>query len=53
MPVIRTHIEKDLFIPGFPQEKILAAVVSLLERKTYGWAMNFMKNSTAHSALPH
>ena len=32
MPVIRTHIEKDLFTPGFPQEKILAAVVSLLER---------------------
>ncbi len=32
MPVIRTQIEKDLSLSGFPQEKILAAVVSLLER---------------------
>jgi len=32
MSVIRTHLEKDLSISGFPQEKILAAVVSLLER---------------------
>jgi DNA topoisomerase-1 len=32
IPVIRKQIEKDLFLTGFPKEKILAAVVSLLER---------------------
>jgi len=32
IPVIRKQIEKDLSLTGFPQEKILAAVVSLLER---------------------
>jgi len=32
IPVIRNQIEKDLSLTGFPQEKILAAVVSLLER---------------------
>lgn len=32
IPEIRKQIEKDLSLKGFPQEKILAAVVSLLER---------------------
>lgn len=32
IPAIRKQIEKDLSLRGFPQEKILAAVVSLLER---------------------
>jgi len=32
IPAIRKQIEKDLSLKGFPQEKILAAVVSLLER---------------------
>jgi len=32
IPVIRKQIEKDLSLKGFPQKKILAAVVSLLER---------------------
>jgi len=32
IPVIRKQIEKDLLLKGFPQEKILAAVLSLLER---------------------
>lgn len=32
IPAIRKNIEKDLSLPGYPQEKILAAVVSLLER---------------------
>jgi len=32
IPVIRKKIEKDLSLKGFPQVKILAAVVSLLER---------------------
>ena len=32
IPVIRKKVEKDLSLKGFPQEKILAAVVSLLER---------------------
>lgn len=32
IPIIRAQIEKDLLLKGFPQKKILAAVVSLLER---------------------
>jgi len=32
IPVIRNQIEKDLSLTGFSQEKILATVVSLLER---------------------
>lgn len=32
MPMIRDRIEKDLSLPGFPQNKVLAAMVSLLER---------------------
>lgn len=32
LPAIRLQIEKDLSLPGYPREKILAAVVSLMER---------------------
>ena len=32
LPAIRLHLEKDLSLPGLPQEKVLAAVVSLMER---------------------
>ena len=32
MPNIRERIEKDLVLPGFPQNKVLIAMVSLLER---------------------
>ncbi len=32
LPQIRLHIEKDLARKGLPQEKVLAAVVSLMER---------------------
>jgi len=32
MPAIRERIEKDLSLPGMPQEKVLAAVVCLMER---------------------
>lgn len=32
MPAIRERIEKDLSLPGLPQEKVLAAVVCLMER---------------------
>lgn len=32
MPAIRERIEKDLSLPGLPQEKVLAAVVHLMER---------------------
>jgi DNA topoisomerase-1 len=31
IPDIRKHLEKDLGLPGMPQEKVLAAVVSLME----------------------
>ncbi|MGE5395288.1 MAG: DNA topoisomerase IB [Candidatus Saccharibacteria bacterium] len=32
LPMIRERVEKDLSLPGFPQRKVLAAMVSLLER---------------------
>jgi DNA topoisomerase I len=32
LPVIRSNLEKDLSLPGFPQNKVLAVMVSLLER---------------------
>jgi len=32
LPMIRENIEKDLSLSGFPQRKVLAAMVSLLER---------------------
>ncbi|MBA3647126.1 MAG: DNA topoisomerase IB [Chitinophagales bacterium] len=32
LPSIRLKLEKDLSLPGYPQEKVLAAIVSLLER---------------------
>jgi len=32
IPAIRERIEKDLALPGLPQEKVLAAVVCLMER---------------------
>lgn len=32
LPMIRKKLEKDLSLPGFPQNKVLAAMVSLLER---------------------
>ena len=32
LPAIRLQLEKDLSLPGLPQEKVLAAVVSLIER---------------------
>src|SRR4030095_2803758 len=34
LPQMRLQIEKDLTLPGMPQEKVLAAVVSLMERTT-------------------
>lgn len=59
LPSIREQLEKDLAKPGFPQEKVLAAVVSLLERtnirvgnafyeKLYGsFGLTTMKNRHA------
>jgi DNA topoisomerase-1 len=32
LPQIRAQLEKDLALPEYPQEKVLAAVVSLMER---------------------
>jgi DNA topoisomerase-1 len=32
LPKIRLQLEKDLFLQGLPQQKVLAAVVSLMER---------------------
>jgi DNA topoisomerase-1 len=32
LPLIKKNLEKDLSLPGYPQEKVLATMVSLLER---------------------
>jgi DNA topoisomerase-1 len=32
LPMIRKNLEKDLSLPGYPQNKVLAAMVSLLEQ---------------------
>ncbi len=32
LPTIRLQLEKDLALPGLPQEKVLATIVSLMER---------------------
>jgi DNA topoisomerase-1 len=32
LPAIRLQLEKDISLPGLPQEKVLATVVSLMER---------------------
>jgi DNA topoisomerase-1 len=32
LPLIRSQVDKDLSLPGYPQEKVLALVVSLMER---------------------
>jgi DNA topoisomerase I len=32
LPAIRKRVEKDLSLPGYPQDKVLAAMVSLLEK---------------------
>jgi len=32
LPLLRSNLEKDLSLPGFPLNKVLAAMVSLLER---------------------
>jgi DNA topoisomerase-1 len=32
LPIVRENLKKDLSRPGFPQRKVLAAVVSLLEK---------------------
>lgn len=34
LPLIRIRLEKDLAIPGYPQNKVLAAMVSLIENSS-------------------
>ncbi|MBA2249360.1 MAG: DNA topoisomerase IB [Chitinophagaceae bacterium] len=41
LPAIRLQIEKDLSLPELPQEKVLAAVVSLMERTNIRVGNNF------------
>lgn len=41
LPSIRLQLEKDLSLPGLPQEKVLAAVVSLMERTNIRVGNNF------------
>lgn len=60
LPVIRQTLEKNLALSGYPREKVLAAVVSLLERtkirignafyeKMYGsFGLTTMKNHHVH-----
>jgi DNA topoisomerase-1 len=41
LPSIRLHLEKDLSLPGLPVDKVLAAVVSLMERTNIRVGNNF------------
>lgn len=41
LPLIRLQIEKDLSLPGLPVEKVLAAVVGLMERTNIRVGNNF------------
>ncbi len=41
LPAIRLQLEKDLSLQGLPQEKVLAAVVSLMERTNIRVGNNF------------
>ncbi len=62
LPSMRAQLERDLSLPGSPREKILAAVVSLMERthirignsfyeKLYGsFGLTTLKNSMLHLA---
>lgn len=34
LPALRLQVEKDLSLPGIPQDKVLATVISLMERTT-------------------
>jgi len=41
LPVVRLQVEKDLSLPGLPPDKVLAAVVSLMERTNIRVGNNF------------
>jgi DNA topoisomerase-1 len=41
LPDLRLKLEKDLSLPGLPQDKVLAAVVSLMERTNIRVGNNF------------
>lgn len=41
LPAVRLHLEKDLSLPGLPPDKVLAAVVSLMERTNIRVGNNF------------
>lgn len=41
LPAIRLQVEKDLSLPGLPREKVLAALVSLMERTNIRVGNNF------------
>ena len=41
LPSVRLQLEKDLSLPGLPLEKVLAAIVSLMERTSIRIGSNF------------
>lgn len=41
LPSIRTQLDKDISLPGLPMEKVLATVVSLMERTSIRIGNNF------------
>src|ERR1035437_1316257 len=41
LPLIRSQLEKDISLPGLPLEKVLATVVSLMERTSIRIGSNF------------
>jgi len=44
LPFIVNNWEKDLALPGFPQEKILCAIVAYWNKQTSGLAIHLWKN---------
>ncbi len=41
LPAIRLQLEKDISLPGLPREKVLATIVSLMERTSIRIGSNF------------
>src|ERR1700744_5448345 len=41
LPAIRLQLEKDISLPGLPREKVLATIVSLMERTNIRIGSNF------------
>ena len=53
LPSIRLQLEKDLSLPGLPLEKVLAAIVSLMERTSIRIGNNFYEKLYGSFGVNH